>query len=71
MPSWIFAGLAWVVVFFGCYWIAALIDEDVNHWEWDGPGPSWGTTARQVVIAGLIATTAVAAGAFVLRQLPW
>jgi predicted secreted protein len=55
----------WLVLFLG----VALVDEDVNHWNWpsDG-GPGALVTARMAILTGLIAASVVGGLWWVLNE---
>ena len=65
----VLAAFVWLVIAIVAFILIALVDEDVNHWEWEGDGPSLATNLRFVLYSALIATAIVGGAAFLLSLL--
>jgi hypothetical protein len=66
--SLVIAIVAWAALAFVVFVCVLLVDEDVNHWNWSGNGPSAFAYARFFLLSGFIAAIPVAGVAWLLTH---
>ena len=60
MLVWAAVAATWVCCSFVVFFVASLVDEDVNHWSWTGNGPAPSRTVA--LIAAALAVGAIPTG---------